>query len=127
MVQKIAKIYKSVIQLINHQFKIDKQAKMSKGCRFLLFWHHNYQVTLRWGGHPISDVQYWILMSFSTSALCGLGTQTHRQTLGYRKFVQGQLWQTTTAMLYDDFQFPVHNFVRKRKITLFAFIAHLHQ
>ncbi len=22
------------------------QAKMSKGCRFLLFWHHSYQVTL---------------------------------------------------------------------------------
>ncbi len=24
------------------------QAKMSRGCKFLLFWHHNYQVTLRW-------------------------------------------------------------------------------
>ena len=23
------------------------QAKMSKGCRFLLVWHHNYQVSLR--------------------------------------------------------------------------------
>ncbi len=22
------------------------QAKMSRGCRFLLFWHHNYWVTL---------------------------------------------------------------------------------
>ncbi len=23
------------------------QAKMSRGCRFLLFWHHNYHVTLK--------------------------------------------------------------------------------
>ncbi len=23
------------------------QAKMSRGCRFLLFWHHSYEVTLR--------------------------------------------------------------------------------
>ena len=23
------------------------QAKMSTSCRFLIFWHHNYQVTLR--------------------------------------------------------------------------------
>ena len=51
-----------VIQLINHLFKIrpkaffvrfwiegllaELQARMSRDCRFLLFWHHNYQVSL---------------------------------------------------------------------------------
>ncbi len=43
-----------VIQLISPLFKIrqkdgllaELQATTSKSCRFLLFWHHNYQVSL---------------------------------------------------------------------------------
>ena len=27
------------------------RAKMSRGCRFLLFWHHSYKVTLKWSNN----------------------------------------------------------------------------
>ncbi len=48
---KICNLWKFwlVIQQINHTHRTQStflQAKMSRGCRFLLFWHHSYEVTL---------------------------------------------------------------------------------
>ena len=47
MMQKSANL--PVLPLIFHLFKdglsTELQAKMARGCRFMLFWYHNYQVT----------------------------------------------------------------------------------
>ena len=57
-----------VIQLINDLYKIrqktlcqilkrlaESQAKMFRGCRFLLFWHHSYEVTLSYSKEKTQD------------------------------------------------------------------------
>ncbi len=48
---KIAEIYNfwtfwPVVQQISHLLLADLGTKTSRGCRFLLFWHHSYDVTL---------------------------------------------------------------------------------
>ncbi len=42
-------IFLRVIHPINHSVLDELQAETSRGCRFLLFWHHSYEVTLRYG------------------------------------------------------------------------------